>query len=131
MKEILLLTVLIWAFTSNAQEVKPVTVDTDQKAKIVFEKTVYDYGVIAKGSAGTCVFKFTNEGKGPLILKIVAPSCGCTSTSWSKDTIAPGKTGQIDIKYKTNVAGSFSKSITVKSNASNSSVLLQIKGEVK
>ena len=98
---------------------------------IVFEKLINDYGTIAKGSDGNCEFKFTNKGKVPLILSNVRASCGCTTPEWTKTPVSPGENGVIKVKYNTNRVGSFNKSITVKSNAVNSSVVLHIKGNVK
>ncbi len=132
MKRIILLLTLICSVSLlNAQETaSPVKVDTSQMAKIVFEKTVHDYGTIAKGSDGICIFKFENKGKTPLVLSNVRASCGCTTPSWPKEPINPGKSGEISVKYNT-TPGKFMKSITVMSNAVNSNVVLQIKGEVK
>jgi hypothetical protein len=97
---------------------------------IIFEKTTHDYGTIEKGSDGTCEFKFTNKGKSGLILNNVQASCGCTVPEWPKEPIAAGKTGVIKVKYNTSTVTAFSKTVTVKSNAKNSSVVLTIKGQV-
>ncbi|MFY9150890.1 MAG: DUF1573 domain-containing protein [Prolixibacteraceae bacterium] len=97
---------------------------------IVFEKTVHDYGTIIQGSDGNCEFKFTNKGKGPLILNDVKTSCGCTVPEWPKEPIPPEKTGVIKVKYDTKRLGAFSKTITVSSNAKNSLVTITIKGNI-
>ena len=75
-------------------------------------------------------FKFTNEGKTPLILNNVRSSCGCTVPSWTKEPVQPGSGGSIKVVYNTASIGAFNKSVTVNSNAVNSTVLLQIKGNV-
>ena len=41
---------------------------------IKFDKTVHDYGTIQQHGDGNCEFKFTNEGKEPLILSNVRSS---------------------------------------------------------
>lgn len=97
---------------------------------IVFVKTVYDYGTITQGSDGSCEFKFTNKGKTPLTLSNVQTSCGCTIPEWPKQPIPAGETGIIKVKYDTNRLGTFNRTITVSSNAKNSSVMLSIKGNV-
>ncbi len=102
----------------------------DSTLVINFESTVHDYGTIEQGSDGAYEFKFTNEGKTPLILSNVRSSCGCTIPSWTKEPVAPGKDGAIKVVYNTHNIGSFSKSITVSSNAKNAEVVLQIKGNV-
>lgn len=97
---------------------------------IVFDKTTHNYGTITQGADGRCHFTFTNNGKSPLILTNVHASCGCTTPTWPREPIEPGKQGVIIVKYDTNRIGSFNKSITVNSNAANSTVILQIKGLV-
>jgi hypothetical protein len=49
---------------------------------------------------------------------------------WPKKPILPDNTGIIKVKYNTSVIGSFSKFITVISNAGNSRIVLVIKGNV-
>jgi hypothetical protein len=97
---------------------------------IVFEKTAHDYGTITQGSDGNCEFKFTNKGKAPLVLKNVQTSCGCTVPEWPKEPIPSGNTGVIKVKYDTNRLGTFTKTITVMSNATNSAVTITIKGNI-
>jgi len=100
-------------------------------SKIEFESTTFDFGQIPFASDGTCVFKFTNTSEENLIVNVVRTSCGCTNPEWPKDPIEPGKPGEIKVKYNTQIAGTFQKSITVFSNAVNSPVKLLIKGEVQ
>jgi len=97
---------------------------------IVFEKTVHDYGTIVQGSNGETEFVFVNKGKTPLILNNVIASCGCTSPEWTKAPILPGEKGSVKVKYNTEILGSFTKSVTVSSNASNYIVTLIIRGDV-
>ncbi|MDA3880934.1 MAG: DUF1573 domain-containing protein [Prolixibacteraceae bacterium] len=127
MKAILVLFVLSMSISGLfAQE----PVQSAAQDSIVFENLVHDYGTITKGADGNTEFKFTNKGDKPLILSNVRSSCGCTVPSWTKEPVEPGKTGLIKVKYDTKRVGSFSKSITVSSNAVNSRVVLRIKGNV-
>ena len=100
------------------------------QAKIEFKSDTVDYGEIAKGSDGVRVFEFTNTGNEPLIVSDVKSSCGCTVPEKPKDPIAPGKTGQIKVKYDTNRVGPIRKTVTVYSNATEPIKALKIKGEV-
>jgi len=121
-------------FALNAQETSPAKVDTSQMAKIVFDKTVHDFGNIAQGSEPSGSFTFTNKGNSPLFISRVKMPCGCTTTSWTKDTLNPGKSGVITVKFDTNhdkFLGPFMRSVTVISNAINSSVELQLIGVIK
>lgn len=100
------------------------------KDSIVFVSTTHDYGTIVQGADGNSEFKFTNKGKSPIILSNVKASCGCTVPEWPKEPILPGKTSSIKVSYNTANVGSFAKTITVSSNAVNSTVVLTIKGNV-
>lgn len=125
MKTLFISAILLFAVAFNLK-----AQSQDTTLVIKFEKTVHDYGTIQQGSDGSFEFKFTNEGKTPLILNSVPSSCGCTVPSYTKEPVAPGKVGVIKVVYNTASIGSFSKSVTVNSNAVNSPVLLQIKGNV-
>lgn len=99
-------------------------------AEITFEKTIYDYGTIKKGGDGNCEFVLKNTGKSPLIITNCSSSCGCTVPQCSKEPIKKGEKRTILIKYNTKRLGSFTKTITVYSNAKNSPTKLTIKGKV-
>jgi hypothetical protein len=61
----------------------------------------------------------------------VKASCGCTTPSWPKDPILPGEEGKILVTYNTaRRIGSFNKSITITSNATETSKVLYISGKV-
>ena len=120
---------LFVAFAAKAQTSTTTTKKADGP-EITFESLEHDYGTIPQGANGDCVFNFKNTGNEPLILSDVRKSCGCTTPTWSKEPILPGQKGVINIGYNTNNVGTFSKTITVISNATNSSVVITIKGTV-
>ena len=108
------------------------TGNTQNGPKITFNELEHNYGTIQKGGDGNCEFTFTNDGNEPLILTGVRASCGCTTPTWTKEPVMPGKTGTIKVRYNTNNVGSFTKTITVTSNAVNASrSTLKIKGKVE
>ena len=117
--------------TLNAQDNK--TQETPKNGpKITFNELEHNYGTIQKGGDGNCEFTFTNDGNEPLILTGVRASCGCTTPTWTKEPVMPGKTGTIKVRYNTNNVGSFTKTITDTSNAVNASrSTLKIKGKVE
>jgi hypothetical protein len=123
-KLFLTLFVALFGFAAQAQEA------TADGAKITFDNKVINYGKVEKGANGNRVFKFKNEGTEPLVLNSVRASCGCTTPKWTREPIAPGKEGEIQVKYDTNRMGNFHKTVTVQSNATNQTVVLTIKGQV-
>lgn len=102
------------------------------KANMRFVKTTYDFGRIQEqiGEVAT-IFEFTNTGKTPLIINRVQASCGCTTPSYSKEPVLPGKKGQITAKYSTTGRlGTFNKTISVYTNVPDTIYVLTIKGNV-
>ena len=97
---------------------------------IKFDKLVHDYGEIDQHADGNCEFKFTNQGKEPLILSNVRSSCGCTVPVWPRQPILPGQSDVIKVKYDTKRVGLINKSIQVYSNATEKTVVLKIKGKI-
>ena len=108
------------------------SVVAQDKAKIAFEKTDHNFGSF-KESDGvqTVSFKFTNTGSVPLILSNVRASCGCTTPKWTREPVPPKGSGEIQVSYNPqNRPGAFNKSVTVTSNAENSTVMLSVSGQV-
>lgn len=118
-KLIFILTLVVFGLSAQAQ------------AKIEFKTETIDYGAIAKGSDGVRVFEFTNTGDQELIVSNVKSSCGCTVPQKPDGPIAPGATGVIKVKYDTNRVGPIRKTVTVYSNATESTKALKIKGVVE
>jgi hypothetical protein len=129
-----LLTVLlisVFAITTSCSQSPDSLLRKNKDApKIEFENQVHDFGTILQGGNGTYEFVFINEGKEPLILNNVKSSCGCTKPEWSSEPVKHGDKAAVKVGYNTRLVGPFTKTITVFSNASNSTVTLTIKGTV-
>jgi hypothetical protein len=103
-----------------------------QNAEISFKSKNHDFGKIKEedGLAST-TFEFTNTGVAPLVVNGVTASCGCTTPEWTREPIPAGGKGFIKATYNAKGRpGPFKKSITVRSNASESTVVLTIGGDV-
>ncbi|MCG9880677.1 MAG: DUF1573 domain-containing protein [Bacteroidia bacterium] len=128
----LILTTMIALGAMFISDVKAQDVQPDAKqAEVKFGKETHDFGSIPQGVPATYEFTFTNTGKAPLIITNAAASCGCTTPEWTKEPIKPGKTGYVKATYNAASPGPFTKSVTVVSNAKNSTVILYLKGDVK
>ena len=106
------------------------TLTAQNTAKFEFKSEVIDYGEIEKGADGLRVFEFTNTGTAPLVIESVYSSCGCTTPSWTKTPVAPGKSGKIEVKYNTSIVGPIRRTITIYSNAEENPKAIKIKGKV-
>jgi hypothetical protein len=144
MKKIITLALLlvVGVTSSNAQETskkvtkikaKTTSVGTSkvEGAGMVFVNETIDYGTVAYNSDGKREFVFTNNGNKPLIITNAQGSCGCTVPSYPKEPIAPGAKGVIGVKYDTSRGGqTFTKTITLTTNATVPNKTLTIKGNV-
>lgn len=124
MKKLLLTCLLVFTgFATFAQE---------KQAEISFENTKLDFGTFREGDQVSHDFTFVNTGNAPLILTAVNPTCGCTIPTWPKEPIMPGGTAKITALYNSigRGTGTFTKTITVISNAKTGTLMLTITGTV-
>lgn len=110
-----------------------VQVDAQTRApRMSFESESHDFGKIREADGPTTWrFEFTNVGAVPLVISNVAPSCGCTAPSWTKEPVLPGAKGFVAATYDPrNRPGIFEKTLTVTSNGDPETLILKISGDV-
>jgi hypothetical protein len=97
-----------------------------------FREESFDFGVVAEdGGPVNHEFSFTNNSGRHVKIIAVKPSCGCTTPDWSKEPVAPGKTGFIQASFNPKGRpGYFNKSLTVTTDLDANPVVLHIKGHV-
>ncbi|MFV0565498.1 MAG: DUF1573 domain-containing protein [Flavobacteriaceae bacterium] len=131
LKSGLLLSICLFIYTANhAQEVQAESPVNPNAGILSFQTDEIDYGTIQQNADGERIFTFTNTGKSPIIISQVKTSCGCTVPAYDKTPVLPGQKSEIKVKYATSRTGAFKKTITVVSNASETSKVLRIKGNV-
>jgi hypothetical protein len=100
-------------------------------AQIKFDTDMHDFGEVTEGEKVSFSFRFTNTGKGPLVITGIASSCGCTVGEYTHDTIKSGKQGDVTVSFDSwKRVGFQQKSVTVNSNTNPSSQILRIKAMV-
>lgn len=122
------------ATVSFAQEKKadaatPAAATVQNPEAMKFDSEIHDFGNIPQNKPAEHEFTFKNTGKEPIIIQRVQASCGCTTPSYSKDPVLPGKTGKIKASYNAAAAAPFTKTVTVFSNIGTK--VLTIKGNVE
>ncbi len=132
MKKFVLLTAFVFGlfFAAQSQTVQIESGNPSSMAKFKWEATTHDFGKIDQGKPVSHDFVFTNTGSTPLVISNVRGSCGCTVTDYSRDPIAPGKTGMVKATFNAAAMGAFNKSIRVTANVEGATETLFIKGEV-
>lgn len=127
MKKVLFTLAMILTISIAANAQTPSTDAGDFK----FKEETWDFGTIPQGKPVKHQFSFTNTGKAPIVIQNVQASCGCTTPTWPKEPILPGKSDVIEVQYNAANPGGFNKSITITSNAASASKMLYIKGTVE
>lgn len=107
-----------------------VALNLKAQPKASFDKTTHEFGTILWKNPVTATFKITNDGNRPLVISNVTTSCGCTVADWTKEPIAPGKTGLVSSVFDAKALGRFQKSVGIYCNASDKPIYVNIRGEV-
>lgn len=101
-------------------------------AELTFEEEEFDFGNIEKGAEQEHIFKFTNTGDGPLVITNATSTCGCTVPTYPKnETIAPGESGEMVVKFNGAGQGQVTKTVTVTANTEKGSEQIRIKAFVE
>ncbi len=106
------------------------TAPTGPTTSIKFDKSTHDFGTLTAGEKATYKYTFTNTGTEPLIISNVKASCGCTTPSYSKEPVAPGETGFINVQYSASGSGSVTKNVTITANTKPAKTMIYLKANV-
>jgi hypothetical protein len=106
-------------------------VPTGPLTTLTFAETTFDFGDVEDGEVVSHVYKFTNTGKEPLVIKDAKGSCGCTVPKWPKTPIPPGETGEIQVEFNSKgKTGKQTKRVTITANTDPAQTFLTISGNV-
>lgn len=102
------------------------------QARVEWLETEHDFGAFDEDCGKvSCVFKGVNRGDEPLVVLAVRTNCGCTASSVSGSSFAPGDTVAVTATYDAaGRPGRFTKRIYVDTNTDPSRSTLTVKGSV-
>ena len=91
-----------------------------------------DLGPVKQGAETVHVFRFTNVGAQPLLIREVKPSCGCTLVDWPRQPIQPGEKGVVRVRYRASPAliGEELRHVTVLANTEPDFTNLYLKARI-
>lgn len=96
-----------------------------------FAVSEHDFGDIQPGAVVRHTFEFTNAGKSPLLIQDATASCGCTTPAWTKEPVAPGGKGTIEVQFDSHgKTGLQNKSVAVRANTQPSVTTVMIRANV-
>ena len=76
----------------------PAPVTAPAAPRIEFDTKEIHFGKIVPGAAIDQVYRFRNAGTAELVIHRVKPSCGCTAALLTKTTLAPGESGEVQVR---------------------------------
>jgi hypothetical protein len=108
----------------------PLSAQNNIDSVIIFNVTVYNFGVLKEGSDSKYAFTFINKSKNPVAIANVRSFCNCVDLAWTKTPVKPNDSGKITIKFDASTTGTFSKTVHVYTDKSDKPILLTVKGTV-
>lgn len=103
---------------------------TKEANGITWKSESIDLGEIPQNKPKEVDFEFKNTGKTAVVITNVKASCGCTATDYTKTPVQPGGTATVKATYNAAAKGTFSKTVTVTTNADDIPKVLSFKGTV-
>ena len=126
---LLTMTLGLMSFSVVPSHKSPIEKVTPPSA-VVWKAEAIEVGQIPQGTPKTIEFEFKNTSDKSVIITNVKPACGCTTSDYSKEPIAPGKSGFVKAIYNAAALGTFSKTVTVTTNVEETPKVLTFKGTV-
>ncbi|MGQ7869288.1 DUF1573 domain-containing protein [Sunxiuqinia sp. sy24] len=96
---IFLLLVVVVSCQSSSNKASDKTASNTGTPKFEIQERFYNFGQLEAGEVVAYSFHFTNSGDGPLIIEKVEADCGCLTTHFPKEPIAPGKSDFIEVVF--------------------------------
>ena len=93
--------------------------------------TIVDIGSVRSGEVVKYDARLRNTGTGPLVIKDISTSCGCTSVEYEKQPIAAGAEGAFSFRFDSRgMYGMQMKLIEIETNASPHPYKVMVRAEV-
>ena len=101
--------------------------------RLVFAQREIDLGVFDGDSLQTAMFTVRNDGTGTLVIYRVHAACRCTHPGGYADTIAPGDSTFLTVRYngKGHTPGRIRQAISLRTNAADPYATCYITGQIR
>lgn len=118
--------------SNNGTDLISNSTDSANAPVMSFEKPEYDFGSIKSGEKVSMVFRFKNTGKSDLVISETSVPCSCTKPTYSKEPVAPGEEGEIDVEFDSyNKTGYHNSKVNIIANTVPSTNIIGFKGNIK
>jgi hypothetical protein len=119
------------ATTTSTKATPAQTKKSPFDGKVQFKSETVDFGTAKLNHPVTVEFQFTNVGTQPVIIQSAQPSCGCTTPSWTKEPVLPGKTGEVKAIYNAANLGQVNKTVFVNFKGIPQTLELHLTGKIE
>jgi hypothetical protein len=102
----------------------------NSERQLIWERNLIDIGtVMQEKGIVTSEFFFVNKADFPIFIQDIITDCGCTTVSYTTDTLSLDQIGSVKVSYEpTGRSGPFSKMIIVKTNIDSDGDSLFLEG---
>lgn len=117
---------------ATAKKAELAHADSGKLPVIKFENAEFDFGTIQQGVKVEHTYTFTNDGTADLLITDAKASCGCTVPDYTKEPVAPGKTGEVHVVFdSTGKSGEVSKTVTLTVNTEKGNEVVSFKANIE
>jgi hypothetical protein len=97
------------------------------------DSATYDFGSVVEGTKVKHDFVVRNGGTAPFTIQRIVPSCGCTASSASTETVPPGGESKIHVTFDTTgFSGTKEKSVQIlTSDPVNGRLEVKLRGRIE
>lgn len=127
-----IVTVLFFLLFVNCKNKEADALKELKLSKIEIVENTFNFGNINKNDTVNHFFVIRNISDKKYIIDTVGTSCGCTTTSYTRDSISKNKIAKINVQFIPNEddSGKISKSIVVSDNSESGYHAFYLKGKV-
>lgn len=103
------------------------------RPRAVVDAPIHDFGTVPEGTKVRHEFVLRNAGTGPFSIQRIMPSCGCTASNASVDTLSPGAETKIQVTFDTTgFSGEReSKVVILTSDPDNGQIEVRLRGRIE
>lgn len=118
------------AFAQTATASATAAVKDPVDSLVKFKKETIDFGTTKQNNPVSVDYVFTNISDHPVLIQNAQASCGCTTPSWTKEPVLPGKEGKVTATYNASGMGKQNKTIWIRFKGMNQDKELHLLGTV-
>lgn len=127
---VLAMIVMCFTWCRQTGQAKLVQGEIASTTEVSVDTVIRSYNSLQYGDKAEAVFKVTNTGNSPLVIKDVVTDCQCALGNWDKEPVMPGSAALIRLRYNYKTPGFFQRVATVYLNNKEGQISLVMRGKI-